>query len=226
MEWSTVSKAADKSKRIREVTSPRSIARMRSLWILIIKLLNKLYLFSCICCFILYGSIVFCCNVLCCSAFSCILFCCICFCRYKLQRLALCALYIVITIDYVYDCRQCVAAIKPVVVPKVTSVTSQIRSASRLPPTTSNPCWRRIWQPSQNQSNNSIEIMTCLVLAVDLAQMGKRVVYWHRASTAAVRTQTWVLNSFRTRHLAHQISFEYSRLQNRVVASGVCYSCD
>ena len=34
MEWSTVSKAADKSRRMSEVTSPRSIARMRSLWIL------------------------------------------------------------------------------------------------------------------------------------------------------------------------------------------------
>ena len=33
MEWSTVSNAADKSRRMSEVTSPRSIARMRSLWI-------------------------------------------------------------------------------------------------------------------------------------------------------------------------------------------------
>ena len=32
MEWSTVSKAADKSRRIREVTSPWSITKMRSLW--------------------------------------------------------------------------------------------------------------------------------------------------------------------------------------------------
>ena len=110
-------------------------------------------------------------------------------------------LYIIITINSVCDCRQCVAAIKPVVVPKVTSVTFQIRSASRLPPTTSNPCWRRFWQPSQKQSNNNIEIMTCHVQAVHLAQMGRRVVCWHRASTAAVRTQTWVVDSFRTRHI-------------------------
>ena len=34
MEWLTVSKATDKSRRMSEVTSPRSIARMRSLWIL------------------------------------------------------------------------------------------------------------------------------------------------------------------------------------------------
>ena len=97
------------------------------------------------------------------------------------------------------DCRQCVAAIKPVVAPKVTSVTFQIRSASRLPPTTPNPCWRSAWPPSPNRRNKMIEIMTCHAQAVDLAQMGKRVVCWHLASTAAVRTQTWVLDSFRTK---------------------------